>query len=325
MGESPDFPSIPVEDRVMVSSVMESANGVAQASGGRKPTESTPYVEQASGGRKPTELAPHELLQRLPPSGRDFEVFEHVVTDGGTTRSAAHEFKISQTRVCQIMERVRAWMDEVSPAPADEQETKKQLQLAEGLAADRLDSLYSQAMTGWRSSEGEVERVRIGAWGEKLTTRTTSHGDPRYLTVAARLALMRSKIASLGALDHAIVAAADLEDETEEAQTPAEVDSTPLSPCGRGAGGEGSSGEPIDHPVRACSANAEFGVRNAESPATNGVATRPAAKSSDPLTRQQAAARRAFFGPVQDGKLNVPAVRRSREREKESVVACVPK
>jgi hypothetical protein len=261
-------------------------------------SESGVEVDQASGGRKPTEPTPHELLRRLPPSGRDFEVFEHVTVDGGTTRSAAHEFKISQTRVCQVLERVREWMDEVSPPPADEQVTKKQLQLAEGLAADRLDSLYSQAMTGWRSSEGEVERVRIAGWGEKLTTRTTSHGDPRYLTIAGRLALMRSRIASLGALEHAMAAAADLEDEASEAQTAA---------------------KPTDHPVRACSGNAEFGVRNAESSRVNGVATRAATKASDPLTREQAAARRAFFGPVQG-----PGERAER-RQAKSVVAGVPK
>jgi hypothetical protein len=257
--------------------------------------------------------SPAELLQRLPPSGRDFEVFEHVTVDGGTTRSAAQEFKISQTRVCQVLERVRDWLDEVAPATADEQVTKKHLQLAEGLAADRLDSLYSQAMTGWRSSAGEVERVRIAGWGEKLTTRTTSHGDPRYLTVAARLALMRSKIASLGALDHAIAVAADLEDEAAEAA------SAPRSPCGRGAGGEGSIAEPVDHPIRACSENADSGVRNAELSAAAEIAKRIAPRSSDPLTCEQTAARRAFFGPVQEPE------GRSPRRQTKSVVAGVPK
>lgn len=223
-------------------------------------------------------IEPHELLRQLPPSGRDFDVFEHVVVGGGTTRTAAQEFKISQTRVCQVLERVRAWVDEVTPAAADEQVSQKQLQMAEGLAADRLDHLYGQALVGWRSSEGEVERIRISPIGERLTTRTISNGDPRYLAIAARIALLRSKVASLGALEHAMAVAADLEDETIEPQTPAET---------------------IDHPDRACSENGEFGVRNGELNAANGGTSRSLPPSSDPLTHEQAAARRAFFGPVQ--------------------------
>ena len=211
--------------------------------------------------------------QVRPPSGRDFEVFEHVVVGGGTTRSAAHEFKISQTRVCQVLERVRVWLDDVTPSAADEQVSQKRLQLAEGLAADRLDHLYGQAIEGWRSSDGEVERIRINALGEKVTTRTVSHGDPRYLSIAARVALLRSKVASMGALDHAMAAAADLED---------------------------SSLESGDHPVGACSGNALCGARNADWKAEPGVATRTTAESSDPLTCEQQSARRAFFGPVQE-------------------------
>jgi len=267
--------------------------------------------------------SPADLLQNLPPSGRDFEVFEHVVVGGGTTRSAAQEFKISQTRVCQVLERVRAWMDEVTPSAADEQVSQKRLQLAEGLAADRLDHLYGQAIEGWRKSEGEVERIRLTSFGEKLTTRTISHGDPRYLAAAARLAILRSKIASMGVLDEAMAAAGDCEEGLESGD------------CSSLQG---------DHPVGACSANTEFGLQNADLGTNRSGATRTTAESSDPLTQEQEAARRALFGPVQGTELNDRTAAISRNgasrkmvptdvteklhrnlREKESVVAGVPK
>jgi hypothetical protein len=291
------------EDDVMITSV-------AQVDAADCP------VGEASAG------PPDQLLKNLPPSGRDFEVFEHVVVGGGTTRSAAQEFKISQTRVCQVLERVRAWLDEVTPTAADEQVSQKQLQLAEGLAADRLDHLYGQAIEGWRKSEGEVERIRLTSFGERLTTRTISHGDPRYLAAAARLAILRSKIASMGVLDEAMAAAGDWEEGLES--------------------GDCSSLQ-ADHPVGAYSGNADFGLRNADLGTNRSRATRTTAESSDPLTREQEAARRAFFGPVQEADTRDLAAAISRNGgpkikaarvidthsgqlgEKESVVAGVPK
>ena len=247
--------------------------------------------------------SPAELLAKLPPSGRDFDVFEHVVVGGGTTRGVAHEFQISQTRICQVLERVRDWIDEIAPGAGDKQVSSKQLQLAVGLAADRLDHLYSQAMTGWRSSEGEAERIHITGYSQRVTTRTTSHGDTRYLAVAARIALLRSKLASLGVTTQALAAAADIID----GPLPDEVLTT----------------EPSDHPDEACSENAECKARNAELEEKKPASNRAAAKSSDPLRREQAAARRAFFGPVQNEESNARSP--SRDRKKESVVAGVPK
>src|SRR5262245_61096342 len=81
--------------------------------------------------------------QRLPPSGRDFDVFAAVIVGGQTTRQAAAEFKLSQTRVCQIVERVRTWQAEVLMADNPPTEERR-LQLAKCVAAGRLDHLYSE-------------------------------------------------------------------------------------------------------------------------------------------------------------------------------------
>jgi hypothetical protein len=252
-------------------------------------------------------VPPAELLTKLPPSGRDFEVFEHVVVDGGTTRSAAYQFQISQTRVCQVLERVRNWMDEVTPAEeGDDRATKRRLQLAVGIAGDRLDHLYGQAMVGWRSSEGEVERVRVSPTGVGVKTRAISYGDTRYLMAAGRLALLRSKLATLGVCNRAAAIAADL------VEGPLEDDAL-ASPTS-------------DHPVRECSGNAECGVRKAELGAEDQPVTHAPERTYDPLTREQAAARRAFFGPVQEPESSVPRHgNRGHRGQKESAVAGVLK
>ena len=47
---------------------------------------------------------------RLPPSGRDYRVYQRVVVDGASTWKTAEELKISQTRVRQIVRRVAEWL-----------------------------------------------------------------------------------------------------------------------------------------------------------------------------------------------------------------------
>jgi hypothetical protein len=217
-----------------------------------------------------------DFCGRLPPSNRDFAVFEHVVIDCGTTRTAAEVFGISQTRVCQILGRVRDWLDEVMP-DSTERSAQRQFELATALAGDRLDALYTDSLAAWRHSEGEVQRRRITASGDTITTTTTSLGDPKYLAAAGRLAVLRSKLATLGVFYQGMAKAADFEESV----------------------GDSAATQQLNHPAGACSENAECGVRNAELVEEKAAANRPAAKSSDPLTREQAAARRAFFGPVQ--------------------------
>ena len=96
---------------------------------------------------------------QLPPSGRDFLAYQRLVVEGASTRQVADELKISQTRVRQIVERVSHWLTQTLPPKADATDAAY-LQLAQHVAADRLQYLYGQAMHGWRlTSESKYAGV----------------------------------------------------------------------------------------------------------------------------------------------------------------------
>ena len=86
---------------------------------------------------------------QLPPSERDFQVYQRVVMEGVSTRQAAGEVKLSQTRVRQLVQRVSQWLTEVLP-PRTESADEAHLNLARHVAADRLQFLYGEAMRGWK-------------------------------------------------------------------------------------------------------------------------------------------------------------------------------
>src|SRR6185436_700362 len=86
---------------------------------------------------------------KLPPSGRDFQVYQRVIVDAASTRQAASEFSLSQTRVRQVVQRVSEWLTPELPAASKEQ-AQVQLWLARNVAADRLQGLYGEAMSRWR-------------------------------------------------------------------------------------------------------------------------------------------------------------------------------
>jgi len=136
---------------------------------------------------------------KLPPSGRDFEVHRAVVVGGKSTREAAEQFRLSQTRVCQIVERMRAWQAEVLPAEAPLTEDDG-LRLAKNVAGARLDFLYCEVMDSWRQSHGQVTQTRSPRFGDEVTTTKTSHGDPKYLLAAMRLSKAAAELGAVGGL-----------------------------------------------------------------------------------------------------------------------------
>jgi hypothetical protein len=122
----------------------------------------------------------------LPPSERDFLVFEAVAVHGSSTRQAAAEFDISQTRVMQVRQHVAEWIAKAVPDGLD-LTPQERVRLAAHIAQGRVDFLYSQALEAWRASQKPHTSVCRGRLtGETRTTRD-SHGDPRYLLAAARL------------------------------------------------------------------------------------------------------------------------------------------
>jgi hypothetical protein len=102
---------------------------------------------------------------KLPPTERDFEIYEAVHVAGCSTYSQALKHQISQTRVRQIVCRVVEWLSEVLPPQAKvakEQETH----LARQIAADRFLHQLEEATTFWdQTRELKYAGLRI-----RLTT-----------------------------------------------------------------------------------------------------------------------------------------------------------
>ena len=116
------------------------------------------------------------LSTKMPPTGRDFEVYSAVRVQERTTREVAAEFKISQTRVCQIVERVALFMLEAVPE-ATEQNHAKRVQLAEQVAAMRVQHLYGTAVRDYEASKGKPVIREINAEGKPKKTITTTKVD----------------------------------------------------------------------------------------------------------------------------------------------------
>jgi hypothetical protein len=71
--------------------------------------------------------------------------------DGASTRQAAADFSLSQTRVRQIAQHVARWLAQSLP-PSCEATDAAYLRLALHIAADRLQLIYGDAMHGWRAT-----------------------------------------------------------------------------------------------------------------------------------------------------------------------------
>src|SRR5882724_923973 len=96
----------------------------------------------------PSSPPPVSPSQELPPTDRDFEIYDAIHIAGLSTRCQADKWEISQTRVRQIVRRVVEWLGEVLPPQtnvAKEQETH----LARQIAADRFQRQYEQMTTFW--------------------------------------------------------------------------------------------------------------------------------------------------------------------------------
>jgi hypothetical protein len=127
----------------------------------------------------------------LPPSWRDFEAYRLVKVEQQSTRQAAKTLGISQTRICQVIERVAAYLVQMAPATREEERREQRLHVAEQMAAERINFLYSQSVDGWRESQRPTKTIReanLFAGKTSVTTIRSSCGDPRYLMLACRLA-----------------------------------------------------------------------------------------------------------------------------------------
>ena len=234
---------------------------------------------------------------RLPPSWRDFEVYRTVIVGGKSTREAAEEFRLSQTRVCQIVERMRAWQAEVlpaeSPLPAD-----GLLRLSQNIACERIDFLYGEAMAAWRRSQGETTQTRNSGYDEFVTTKF-SCGDPKYLLAASRLVKASAQIGRHGGL-------ALPEEEEEERDVAAGATPTPrgraepLKPEAQAKEHTGRpEARPTAHPIEDCSQNGHSQSAPVAAAPPPAAGTAESETTSSALSPEQALARRRLLAPVQ--------------------------
>ena len=208
---------------------------------------------------------------QLPPSGRNFEVFEAVIVGGKSTRDAAGQFRLSQSRVCQIVRRMQAWQAEVLTSEQHLTD-EEQLRLSKDIAGHRLNHLYCEVMGAWRRSQGDFKQTRSSRYGDEVTTTKSSYGDPKYLVAATRLIKAAADLGVAGSLPYP--------DDEEEPGRP-EVRPT------------------ATHPVEDCSQNGH--ARSVPAPAAMNSAAAKAGseQTSAELSPQHALARRALLAPVQ--------------------------
>jgi len=137
----------------------------------------------------PQNLAPESSVfpstpPKLPPSERDFNVYRFVKFECNSTREAAHEFRISQTRVRQVIARVVEFLlDSVPRGPeTDDEQLDQRLVVAEQLARAQLEYLYERAIKAFEDTHHE------DIHGNLLP------GKICYLSIAARITLWMSKV-----------------------------------------------------------------------------------------------------------------------------------
>ncbi len=119
---------------------------------------------------------------KLPPSVRDFQIYRYVKFDCNSTRDAAEEFDISQTRVRQLIARVGEYFIETVPQEEGDDEKEVRLAAAERLAREQLEYLYYRTMKAFDLTQCEDEHGNV---------RT---GKVAYLSMAGRLVLWLSKV-----------------------------------------------------------------------------------------------------------------------------------
>jgi hypothetical protein len=226
----------------------------------------------------------------MPPSERDFEVYRLTVVEGRSTRAAAEEMGLSQTRVMQIRERVCDWI--ATELPARDETTKEQrLRGAEYAAVQRLGYLYESACDAWRASCGpEIVQRQAGVMGDIVTTTRMSQGKTCYLSQAQRIAAQMAKWPQ----ETLPVRAAEEEEPAEE--LPSESNEVP-------------------HPEEDCSADTVCEPEAACKPALLVEPTSSANERCDERANERSAELRSFPRPVQPSASAVPKYRANDAQE----------
>jgi hypothetical protein len=119
---------------------------------------------------------------KRPPSVRDFAVYQFIKFECNSTREAAREFRISPTRVRQIIARVIEFLIEAPRRGIDEDPCDARLYVAEHLAYERLEYLYQRAIKAYDDTHGEDIHGNL------------MPGKACYLALAGRITMWMSKV-----------------------------------------------------------------------------------------------------------------------------------
>jgi len=197
----------------------------------------------------------------LPPSGRDFLVYQRVVAENASTRAVADEVRLSQTRVRQIVERVHQWLSATLPASEAEIDDAARLRVGQHIAADRMEFLYRDTMQQWNNTK-----------------------QPKFAGLLIRIIAAQAKIPAFAGTIEALAA--------DVIEGPLPDDAAPSSSFDL----QPSSLNPP--PVRDCSPSSQPATAGAEKPAQPPATNRHTSESSHNPPRAAAAARSAFLAPA---------------------------
>src|SRR5262245_40064220 len=223
----------------------------------------------------------------LPPNSRDFLAFQRIVIDQASTRQVSRDLGISQTRVRQIVGRVTDWLQQNLPVP-DEKQQAARLQLAQHIAADRLDRYLHEADHSWQ-----------------LTQET------KYANLALRLLTTQSKFPVFAGTLEALAADAilgPLPDEELTTQTRSVSEGTPVPNADHTPPSDPAQAaiqnpkskiqNAVSPPIEDCSLHSPLAPSPSENPAATADANPLAPGPCDQLPQTNRAARNAFLSPA---------------------------
>lgn len=168
-------------------------------------------------------------MSAAPPSYRDLEVYRLIRVERKSTREAAAEVGVSQTRVRQIVTKVAEFLIEAVPEGGDEKLAGR-VQLAKVLAWERLDALHGEAIRCWRDSDEFQVGIRETAAPDgpptQVVTRKGMRGDCKYLFAAAKLSRLQAEMPAY-TLNSCFP---DVEDYPEEDCSPATAETPAAEP-----------------------------------------------------------------------------------------------
>ncbi len=164
----------------------------------------------------------------------DLEIYRALQVNSFSPHDLSQQLKISRLELRQNPSRVAEYLADQEPPPETNRRPER-LAVAEQLAAERLDSLFHLTMSLLHASARTLETRResdTGLHKGKSVTRKQQTPDVRYLMVAAKIAVMASKL-PISTLGSELVRAELMQARTSAGSAKRPVQSTDETPVQR--------------------------------------------------------------------------------------------